>query len=1466
MTVLQLQERGRPILKLVNDTICKRVKAKRHVFVEQPSGSSWLDEPELEGVRALIQSGDLIVIKAHGCQLGYEDVDSGLPHFKPSTYVTSMIAAESLFQDSSCDGSHQHQHLEGANSQGQRTAQASVWPDKLNKRVLETIVQQAAIEQATHEQAQDVFPAEVRRLPQVGKSPKRRRKGRVTTLTSQYGGAPPVYLRPSEPLQPAIQDGDPFAEVPPDEDDADVRARQASQLEPLLHRAETQRREEWLKIDPDIRKILRTLHVNFGHPTNITLQRILRRQGAKPEAVAGAELLSCDACGESIRRRRPNPVRLPNKYVFNNHLLVDVFYGKDIENESFCFLNVIDDATGFQVVSCLGTVRGPPASKAVLRHFLTSWTSWAGLPQSIQADLGKEFMADFTAYMKQFGVETENMPLEAPWKSGKVERAGGLWKDILLRTVHEMQLRGLDDMILATSIITQCRNSFPRSNGYSPNQWVLGQPEIRLPGSLLSDEESQRLEILEAAEDPKSAMAKTLSIREAAKVAQIRLDTESRVRRALLHQSTPTRGPFPVGSYVYFLRLQMPKASRRNYKWFGPARVIGCELRSPTRLQDDEELPTDGGQPRSYWLRYGSSVVLVTGEQLRFASEDELIAAHTIPQEVLEPEYARGARNFVDLRGPLAVPAQPEDQGPLALPAPTTGPPVLPFPATADEPQSPGYSPSEFAPDAEGDQPMQPTPTVNDEVPQVPADPPDQTMGQDDQEQQPAHGRQMSTISGAPEPEPQPVNTPTGQAQLGLGLQPVPVPFLAPQTGNLQTALRDPDRLDGYRAVQRQHGQQPQRPYFVEDDDFECETMPSVLKSKRLEKMLNYEDEVFSPSQSEEEQEQCFVEVSQGPGDVFLTGKAVRSEISLKDLSPEDRAKYDVSMAKEWSSWQKFNAVEVLSPQQIEDLPEDAKIIGTRWVHTDKNQKKRLMSAALQGRTGKSQAQIQKEFPLEAKSRLVVQGHQETDTGIRSDSPTASLLAFNLVCAVAVIQKWIVMACDASTAYLQSNGISRLLLLRPPRPPPPGILPHDLLRALGSIYGTKDAGRAWWKKLYKTLRYYNWIMSRLEHALFFLVVDGKLCGILITHVDDLFCAGEGKQFHDSIEAMQKDIYLKINKGKFRFCGKNVFQRDDFSIEVDQYDAIEAIDYMVFAADRRKMVNSPLTEAEQSLFRGLIGQMGWVTRQSRPDLMVNVSVAAQSMSSPKVKDVINLNKAVKALKESYEAKWNFIYNDEMTLENCCVFVFADSSFANGENLKSQCGFITGLSVSALKDGSSCPIMILETYSGSIKRVCRSTLAAESNGFLNGVEAGDYLRTLLMEITHPGEFTDAKSLEQTLNRDAGQPTDKRVRILVSQVKELIGENTYEDDSDAFAIWTDTSQMLADVLTKLGCERESLLHALECGRWQLEPTEQAKLRKVEIRAGRHARKAAKKAASISNPVVAEDGCETETYKHAT
>lgn len=105
---------------------------------------------------------------------------------------------------------------------------------------------------------------------------------------------------------------------------------------------------------------------------------------------------------------------------------------------------------------------------------------------------------------------------------------------------------------------------------------------------------------------------------------------------------------------------------------------------------------------------------------------------------------------------------------------------------------------------------------------------------------------------------------------------------------------------------------------------------------------------------------------------------------------------------------------------------------------------------------------------------------------------------------------------------------------------------------------------------------------------------------------------------------------------------------------------------------------------------------------------------------------------------------------------------------------------------MKDGKEVPIYILETYSGSVKRVCRSTLAAEANGFLAGAEAVEYVRMLLYEMINPTKkvhtldkefkkkktlvFTDAKSLESTLNKDAGQPSDKRVKILCAQIKEM------------------------------------------------------------------------------------------------
>lgn len=595
------------------------------------------------------------------------------------------------------------------------------------------------------------------------------------------------------------------------------------------------------------------------------------------------------------------------------------------------------------------------------------------------------------------------------------------------------------------AIVTQTRNTFPRTNGYSPVQWVLGVPDLRLPGSLLDDEQAQQLEVMEAAEDPQSQMARTLNIRQNAKIAQVKMDTDARVRRALLRQSTPVRGPFPVGAYVYFYRMQQLPGASKQYRWFGPARVIGVELRNPRRLEDEDE-PTEGGAPHSYWIRYGHSVVLATGEQMRFASEDELLAAHTVPHYAVANLHLRGARSFVDAR-PLGQgqPTREPDQQPVpAVSVETPGPGQQPPPPQPDD-QAPGGVlvpiPEDMDLENELDRevdraahPTHPTPTTAQHTPQLPL----------------THHRQLT----GEEPEPPPTQPPTPRA-IAASLppqtftrQPFPPGQLSYQMG---PRAANPNQLDGHghgpmrTLPSGSHSRNETGPYIAEDEPWEdvCPTLTSAVRRLRQRQVWDHTEDSGSESEDgyleeldvnlfgskfEEYGQVCFQES-------FMTGKAARSEVNLKTLTPEKRALFDIAMQKEWSSWQRFQAVEELTEEDYKDLPGDTKIIGTRWVHTDKNSKPRMMAGYMAKKTGKTKSQVERDYPFEAKSRLVVQGCQEDDVNIRSDSPTCSLLAFNLVCVVAVIQGWIIAAFDASTAYLQSSGIARILILRCPRHP-----------------------------------------------------------------------------------------------------------------------------------------------------------------------------------------------------------------------------------------------------------------------------------------------------------------------------------------------------------------------------------------------------------------------------------------------
>jgi hypothetical protein len=140
-----------------------------------------------------------------------------------------------------------------------------------------------------------------------------------------------------------------------------------------------------------------------------------------------------------------------------------------------------------------------------------------------------------------------------------------------------------------------------------------------------------------------------------------------------------------------------------------------------------------------------------------------------------------------------------------------------------------------------------------------------------------------------------------------------------------------------------------------------------------------------------------------------------------------------------------------------------------------------------------------------------------------------------------------------------------------------------------------------------------------------------------------------------------------------------------------------------------------------------------------------------------------------------------------------------------------------------------LLLLEWHSTILKRVCRSTLQAETLSLLLGSEEAEHLRVVLYAIKDPALhrpgwivsaqdsicvdwYTDCRSLHQHVNQEGLHVvTDKRLAIDLSGIRQQAWRREGEEHGDPLItdrvpsdattrlLWTSTDRMLADPLTK-------------------------------------------------------------------
>lgn len=494
-----------------------------------------------------------------------------------------------------------------------------------------------------------------------------------------------------------------------------------------------------------------------------------------------------------------------------------------------------------------------------------------------------------------------------------------------------------------------------------------------------------------------------------------------------------------------------------------------------------------------------------------------------------------------------------------------------------------------------------------------------------------------------------------------------------------------------------------------------------------------------------------------------------------KDLS------FDLAKQEEMRSWRDNSVFE-----EVQD--EGQKCISTRWVCT--------LKETLTG--------------LVPKARLVARGFEELNVlELQKDSPTCASESLRLLVAVICQKQWTLHSMDIKSAFLQGIELSRDIYIRPP---PEAICEGTLWKLKKCVYGLADASLYWYNRVKDIVLKAGGKMSKVDPAVFYwLDQDCTVTGVLACHVDD-FIWGGTQSFSTTIIPHLRSVFQVGREEHDHFCYVGIdFVTVERKVQIHQENYIQHMKYIHMDPSRAVEQDSPLCEEEKDQLRSKIGQILWVARQSRPDVIFDASNLTSNIKNATVQTIHEANRIVCKLK-SKKVILNFQHlGRDSALK---MIVFSDASFGNLSDGGTQGGHLITLM------GENGKFSPLSWQSKKVKRIVRSTLAGETLAMSDGIDNSIFLSTLFSELTTGDAehalpiicVTDNHSLVDAI-KSTKPVSEKRLRLEISGIKELIQTQRVERIQ-----WCNTKEQLADCLTKKGASTCQLLKALSEGQWKL------------------------------------------------
>ena len=585
------------------------------------------------------------------------------------------------------------------------------------------------------------------------------------------------------------------------------------------------------------------------------------------------------------------------------------------------------------------------------------------------------------------------------------------------------------------------------------------------------------------------------------------------------------------------------------------------------------------------------------------------------------------------------------------------------------------------------------------------------------------------------------------------------------------------------------------------------------------------------------------------------------------------QAEIDDARVNEGVNWQRFNAAKkMFRDMALKLIDAGVEVLPTAWVDVDKHSG--LTETVVDEKSGKK---ITKPLKPKIKSRLVARGDLQRIFG-RTDSPTADPEAISLICIYSVSEDLTLHVGDLDHGYFQGEKLERKLLLKAPRGGIPGLAEEgEYLLALVPIYGTKDAGRGLWRRVYKVCTVEagmteNFIFAALYH----LAVDGDTKAMVGTHVDDLIWAAKPEYEH-----VVKEIVDALSLGKqgsisFRFCGLEFEQNRNKEVVKTCRATTEKLKPLAITTvcppDTDKH-DVPATCMEQQELQSGVGSISWIVRMCRPGHCCATSKLQCVVQKPSLADLELFNATVAKLQKS--SKRGIAYRKGVKWNDCVVAAVPDAGHActsvylddwkETEPFRSQAGKLIFLATPDARTADTFHVSLVSYGSSAMKRVVRSTIQAEAYNLQQVVEEADLIRAAVLdcrglldrsnwEVSASDQMksvwiVDCNSIKTALSKPVVRTIDKRLGIELASLRQQLWRYPGRDDVAARVQdgppdeeqatdtlrWVDTRVMPTDPLTKV-MAGNFLQSVLDTGVWdttQPEKSRQEKAQKSQWRA---------------------------------